>query len=87
MWKVFREATQRCSFYVLSHSSKPIPQSFIFLQTEARVFIGPARSELGTGAAIAPGMIIMVKAVATAWLLTPGSPKTIGGNKRWGKGA
>lgn len=46
-----------------------------------RVFIGPSELPLGTGAPRAPGMIIMVEAVPTGWLLTLGKAETIGGNK------
>lgn len=52
---------------------------------EAMVSVGPANKQQGTGAAIAPGIIIMVEAVPTPWFLTPGKARTISGNKKWGK--
>lgn len=67
-----------------SHSSMFIPQSFIFptLRAAAGISVGPAESQLGTGAAVAPGIIIMVEALPTAWLLTPWKAETISANKR-----
>lgn len=45
MWEVFREATQRCSFYDLSHSSKSTPQTFIF--THSGQLLGRSGSSWG----------------------------------------
>lgn len=49
--------------------------------------MGPAGSPLVTGATRVPGMIIMVEAVPTVWLLTPWKAETIGGNKGRDQGA
>lgn len=41
MWEVFREATHWSSFYVLSHSLKSTPQSFIFPYTQGSYWGSP----------------------------------------------
>lgn len=49
--------------------------------------MGPAGSLLVTGATGVPGMIMMLKAVPTVWLLTPWKAETVGGDMGRGQGA
>lgn len=94
---VFEEnlaGSQLCGKFSEKLHRDALSMSFLIHQSLShRAFFSPtlrpesSLTQLVTGAAVAPGMIIMVEAVTTAWLLTPRQPETIGSNKRWGKGA